>query len=356
MFDCEAYETEFQSWRGRWDKVLIETRVTPKAAFWGVVSNPVELKWEWELWKATGEAVGRRVELWCKVWGHEPHWDVQLYRRRMGITETHTITGRVEIWTDGSMIMHENERYAGGGVWIPVEGIEKRLVIPDAQSTQRAELFSLNWALQWLLAQSKYQSGAIRTDSMYALGIFQKAELLSKSSKIVRCNKDLVESTVDLKWRLYEAGKTVEVRWVKGHAEDEGNEHADKLAGEAARERVKRKKGEVIGGIELAEERMKERNDRREVEEIEEIGPTEVERGERMEMGWQKQRITDQSSSVTTCKRKWTDEWEGTNACKRNRFMQSKRFEGGTQWWKAWSSGGANHAGRSLEQIGRAHV
>ena len=140
-------------------------------------------------------------------------------------------TDEIEIYTDGSCL--GNPGPGGWGVVLIWRGEIKELSGGDAGTTNnRMELMAAIQALETLKRPSKVH---LHTDSTYVRhGItewihnWKKNGWRTANKKPVR-NADL--------WRRLEEARAphdVDWIWVKGHAGDPGNEHADMLATEAA--------------------------------------------------------------------------------------------------------------------------
>ncbi|CAE7022150.1 hypothetical protein P3342_004984 [Pyrenophora teres f. teres] len=140
-------------------------------------------------------------------------------------------------YTDGSALKNKKgETAAGCGVYFGPDDPRNygEPLGPGEQTNQRAELAAL-W--QGLSCITYNQDVIIWTDSQYAkntvLVWYHDWKLQDwKSPKgIIRRNLDLIKPIVDiLKTRTDHHAKT-EICWVKGHAGNQGNEAADKLAG-----------------------------------------------------------------------------------------------------------------------------
>ena len=134
-----------------------------------------------------------------------------------------------EIYTDGSCFPNP-----GHGGWAFVVVRDGRCIKesfggePDTTSC-RMELTGILQGLRWLPPGS---SATVVSDSEYAL------KVLSGEHR-ARANLDLIERA----WALIQE-RDVTFRWVRGHAGDRWNEHADALAarGMARGNRKKRKK------------------------------------------------------------------------------------------------------------------
>jgi len=128
--------------------------------------------------------------------------------------------GAVVIYTDGAS--SGNPGPAGIGVLLRFEDHEKEISKPIGTATNNiAELLAIKSGL--LAVKRRDIPVRIYTDSNYALGV------LTKGWK-ARRNTDLVQAV-----RKILAGfRDVKLLKIKGHAGQEGNERADKLATDAA--------------------------------------------------------------------------------------------------------------------------
>lgn len=138
-------------------------------------------------------------------------------------------TGHVEIWTDGSCIGNPGP---GGWAWVATDGREGSGADP-ATTNQRMELLAIQYALR---EHPDATTVLIVTDSRYSIdclttwlpGWVRRDWVNSKNEPVK--NRDVIEATAALM-----AGRSVEFRWVKGHAGTALNERADSLASTAAR-------------------------------------------------------------------------------------------------------------------------
>ena len=133
----------------------------------------------------------------------------------------------VEIWTDGGC-----KGNPGPGGWAAIlvaRGTEKELSGGEATTTNNR--MELTAAIAALEALTRSCSVALHTDSQYVrdgitqwLGNWKRRNWRTADKKPVK--------NVDLWQRLDAASArhTVDWRWVRGHAGDEMNERADKLA------------------------------------------------------------------------------------------------------------------------------
>jgi ribonuclease HI len=135
----------------------------------------------------------------------------------------------VLIYTDGAC--KGNPGPGGWGVWLRSGGHAKELNGGDPHTTnQRMELTA---ALEALRALKRPCDVVLYTDSMYVLnGITKwihgwKKNGWKNSAKQPVKNDDLWKALEDAA-----APHSIDWRWVKGHAGDEGNERADSLANE----------------------------------------------------------------------------------------------------------------------------
>ena len=140
---------------------------------------------------------------------------------------------RVSIWTDGAC--SGNPGPGGWGAILRYGGHEKELKGGEALTTNnRMELTAAIKALQSL---NRPCAVVLHTDSQYLRGgvtgwidIWKRNGWRTAARKPVK-NEDL--------WRILDAAAAshaIEWRWVKGHADDDVNERADRLAREGMAE------------------------------------------------------------------------------------------------------------------------
>jgi len=133
----------------------------------------------------------------------------------------------VVIYTDGAC--SRNPGPGGWGVVLQWQGKEKELYGSDPLTTNnRMELMA---AIQALEALRRPASVSLHTDSKYLLdGITKWVEGWQRNGWKTAAKKPVKND--DLWLRLIEAMKPHDISWVwvKGHAGDPGNEHADALA------------------------------------------------------------------------------------------------------------------------------
>jgi len=137
----------------------------------------------------------------------------------------------IEIYTDGAC--SGNPGPGGWGALILDGGDEREICGGEAQTTNnRMEMLA---AIEALRAVPDNKPVRLYTDSQYLKnGITQwiagwKRNGWRTSAKKPVKNKDLWEALDTLV-----AGRTIDWRWVKGHAGDAGNERADELARQGA--------------------------------------------------------------------------------------------------------------------------
>lgn len=127
-----------------------------------------------------------------------------------------TNVAALEIFTDGACI--HNPGGDGGWGFVAVRDGKKiaEFCGPDPKTTSnRAELKAIIRALLWLLPGA---SATIVTDSLLTV------KILSGKWR-AKANLDLIEEA-----RALMRGRSIKFRWVRGHAGDRWNEHADALA------------------------------------------------------------------------------------------------------------------------------
>ncbi|KAI9674857.1 MAG: hypothetical protein M1829_003597 [Trizodia sp. TS-e1964] len=160
----------------------------------------------------------------------------------------------LKIYTDGSSLGNGSaEAAAGVGVYFgPSDSRNVSERLPGRRQTnQRAELTAIFRALE---ISPRNRDICIYTDSKYAIDCvtswhvkWRQNNWQTAAGKAVE-NKDLVMSILDLMEARQKSGKKVDLHWLKGHANHEGNVEADKLAVNGARKGRARGKSGVIRG------------------------------------------------------------------------------------------------------------
>lgn len=134
---------------------------------------------------------------------------------------------KIHIWTDGAC--SGNPGAGGWGALLKYQENAKEIFGGEAHTTNnRMELMG---AIEGLKALKKSSHVVLYTDSAYVKnGItqwvhgWQKNNWKNSQKQDVK-NKDLWMMLLDIS-----KNHTIEWQWVKGHAGDTGNEHADRLA------------------------------------------------------------------------------------------------------------------------------
>jgi ribonuclease HI len=159
----------------------------------------------------------------------------------------------LNIYTDGSS--YSGPRAGGIGMrFIGVDKLGNQTFIKDlpapgyeGATNNQMELLACITALEEAVSQ-EYLYGfpkvIIHTDSLYvkdnyprALFAWQKSRWRNQQGKPI-LNADLWKRLLKVAKRLYSARTRLEFRWVRGHAKDEHNIAADKLAKQSARSAV----------------------------------------------------------------------------------------------------------------------
>ena len=125
----------------------------------------------------------------------------------------------VEIWTDGACVFNGTEK--AKAAWAFVSGtFESRGFVEGKQTNNTAEAYAIYHALLWA-ARKGYKHIRVHSDSQITLNN------LVKPVEMVKENRVIFERVADLI-----KGNALEVSYQKvvGHAGDENNERADKLA------------------------------------------------------------------------------------------------------------------------------
>jgi ribonuclease HI len=137
------------------------------------------------------------------------------------------VTSEVIAYTDGAC--SGNPGPGGWGVWLRAGEHEKELFGGEAHSTnQRMELRA---AVEALRALKRPCHITIYSDSRYVIqGITEWIGNWKRNGWKTAAKKNVVNADL---WKELDqacAGHTVQWKWVKGHAGNEGNERADELA------------------------------------------------------------------------------------------------------------------------------
>ena len=138
------------------------------------------------------------------------------------------------VYTDRVCINNGDEDAAAGlGIWYgeeDVRNLSMRVPIPQ-QSNQTGELMAVLLATK---AHPPNKDLLIVSDSRYAIdGITKHARRWESRNWIDTNHGDIFRCIVA--WMRWRNGKTT-LKWVKGHSGTKGNEEADKLAGEGAKQ------------------------------------------------------------------------------------------------------------------------
>ncbi|KAJ5937184.1 Ribosomal protein L9/RNase H1 N-terminal [Penicillium verhagenii] len=163
-------------------------------------------------------------------------------------TQAAGIPGMLRIYTDGSSLRNGTPlASAGVGVYFGPGDSSRNVSEPlkgNRQTNQRAELTAILRAID---IAPRHRDVTIFTDSKYSIDCvtvwfvnWRRNNWMTKDKKPVE-NRDLVESIlVKIEERQELKVKTL-FQWIKGHANDPGNEAADRLAVNGAHEGVKQK-------------------------------------------------------------------------------------------------------------------
>ncbi len=137
------------------------------------------------------------------------------------------------VWSDGSAI--NNPGPAGFGVYIEQGNGERWTLHGSSRNTtnNRAEQYAF---LQAVLAIPEDQPAIIRTDSQYVVKGCTEYRAGWQSRGMRTADKKPVLNTDlwKLIWEAIDQRPLVCIKWTKGHADDQGNAIADRIAREAA--------------------------------------------------------------------------------------------------------------------------
>jgi len=147
------------------------------------------------------------------------------------VTAAQRGNGDIDIFSDGACL--GNPGPGGWGVVLKWRGIEKELSGGESETTNNR--MELRAAIEGLAALKRSSTVRIHTDSTYVRDGITKWIHNWKRNGWKTAGKKPVKN-MDLWQQLEEAiaRHRVEWHWVKGHAGHPGNEHADRLASEAA--------------------------------------------------------------------------------------------------------------------------
>ena len=144
------------------------------------------------------------------------------------------------VYTDGACSGNGRpDAVAGSGVYFgPDDPRNSALQLPEgAHTNQRAELFALLWALRYARKhEEKLRRFVVHSDSTYCVKAWREwlpawiqREWQNSAGNPV-ANQDLWHEVAELRDVL---DVQVELKWVKGHSKNSGNEAADALAVQA---------------------------------------------------------------------------------------------------------------------------
>lgn len=125
----------------------------------------------------------------------------------------------INIWTDGAC--RSNGTGNAKAAWAFVSGdYEENGLVEGVQTNNRAEAFAILYALRWA-AEKGYKRIKIHTDSQITI------HGLTKPHEKVKANREIFQQIANL---ITKENLSVIYEKVPGHANDENNNRADKLA------------------------------------------------------------------------------------------------------------------------------
>ena len=188
----------------------------------GLQNNLVDTHTTWLLpWQETSG-----IQITAKPPNMPKRTEAPELRKQRALEATDKYQTDVTVWTDGSV--QENQQNGGAGIFLidNLQNTSHDMKQPAGAicSSTRAELVAIETALSNL--PESYKNLVLYTDSIAALQTLQKGPTRQTTSVGTCIWENLVE--------IRNHGRTVCLHWVPGHADLDGNEHADTLANEAS--------------------------------------------------------------------------------------------------------------------------
>ena len=160
--------------------------------------------------------------------------------------------GEFVVYSDGACPSNgHGASIAGCGVYDATDGQSLSSIPPEPFTNQRAELYALQMAVEYLRTKYLATPGAraiVKSDSMYAIqcirdwvGNWKRKSWLTTKGEPVK-NRDIIER-IDA---LFPRDGTITLEWVEGHAGHKGNEAADAIACAAAAAADPRKRVRLV--------------------------------------------------------------------------------------------------------------
>ena len=138
-------------------------------------------------------------------------------------TLTKRYNNHLEIYTDGSRSMIQNEYRVAAGIYIPAYELCISYRLENIHSIMTAELFAIYKALVWMEGNLPPSKTVILSDSKAAIQTLESEN--TENNLLYNCSnitKQLTENNFD-----------ITIQWIPSHVGIKGNEAADKIAKQA---------------------------------------------------------------------------------------------------------------------------